>query len=571
MKKIKFLSKLIIQILFFISIFNVIYAKNYEKYYQEDKISNYFSGILLLNDNDYINSYKKLKQLDGLESIHLPYSRLYQYSLVNLERIDEAYKFSKNLEKEKIDSFESNLIIGVYFLKNKKYEKAKKYFKKLEKYNQSQYVQELLTRSLNIWISFIEQDQENALQLINSIPKKFENIKQIQLAFAHCFYGSKNTNQEFKNLISKSNIDLSRYNFFQADYLYKNNKINEANELLELTLKNFPQNLILRQLKEDFNNKIDRNFANQFDCKDLSHNIAELFYIISNVFSSRSFYSSSNFYLNLAKYLNPKFASFKTLYAENFYMIGNLNEAKNIYDEMQNKGEEYNWFSSKQIAKIYKKQKKKEFSLKFLDSAFKNIKSPNVYKVYDYAEFLRNSEKYEKSILHYTKALQLIDSKHSLYPKITYSRGVAYERIEKWSKSEEDLLNSLEAKPNQAYVMNYLAYTWIEKGKNIDKSLEMLKTANELKKDDAYIIDSLGWALFKLKRYKEAEKYLQLAVKKMPGDPTVNDHYGDVLWMNSKNMQARYYWKYVLNLKKTEQELKETIKLKMLSGPKSIL
>jgi len=99
MKKIKFLSKLIIQILFFISIFNVIYAKNYEKYYQEDKISNYFSGILLLNDNDYINSYKKLKQLDGLESIHLPYSRLYQYSLVNLERIDEAYKFSKNLER----------------------------------------------------------------------------------------------------------------------------------------------------------------------------------------------------------------------------------------------------------------------------------------------------------------------------------------------------------------------------------------------------------------------------------------------------------------------------------------
>tara|TARA_B100000780_G_C21111623_1_gene449254 strand:+ start:471 stop:2186 length:1716 start_codon:yes stop_codon:yes gene_type:complete len=571
MKKIKFLSKLIIQILFFISIFNVIYAKNYEKYYQEDKISNYFSGILLLNDNDYINSYKKLKQLDGLESIHLPYSRLYQYSLVNLERIDEAYKFSKNLEKEKIDSFESNLIIGVYYLKNKKYEKAKKYFKKMEKFNQSQYVQELLTRSLNIWISFIEQDQENALQLINSIPKKFENIKQIQLAFAHCFYESKNTNQEFKNLISKSNIDLSRYNFFQADYLYKNNKINEANELLELTLKNFPQNLILRQLKEDFNNKIDRNFANQFDCKDLSHNIAELFYIISNIFSSRSFYSSSNFYLNLANYLNPKFASFKSLYAENFYMIGNLNEAKNIYDEIQNKGEEYNWFSSKQIAKIYKKQKKKELSLKFLDSAFKNIKSPNVYKLYDYAEFLRNSEKYKKSILHYTKALQLIDSKHSLYPKITYSRGVAYERIEKWSKSEEDLLNSLEAKPNQAYVMNYLAYTWIEKGKNIDKSLEMLKTANELKKDDAYIIDSLGWALFKLKRYKEAEKYLQLAVKKMPGDPTVNDHYGDVLWMNSKNMQARYYWKYVLNLKKTEQKLKETIKLKMLSGPKSIL
>ena len=104
--------------------------------------------------------------------------------------------------------------------------------------------------------------------------------------------------------------------------------------------------------------------------------------------------------------------------------------------------------------------------------------------------------------------------------------------------------------------------------KNIDKSLVMLKKANELKKDDAYIIDSLGWALFKLKRYKEAEEYLQLAVRKMPGDPIVNDHFGDVLWMNSKNIQARYYWEYVLNLEDTEQKLKEIIKLKMISGVK---
>ena len=88
--------------------------------------------------------------------------------------------------------------------------------------------------------------------------------------------------------------------------------------------------------------------------------------------------------------------------------------------------------------------------------------------------------------------------------------------------------------PDQAHVINYLAYSWIEKGINVEKSLKMLKKANNLKQNDGYIVDSLGWALFKLKRYKESEKYLRLAIMLMPADPIVNDHYGDVLWMTNE-------------------------------------
>ena len=94
----------------------------------------------------------------------------------------------------------------------------------------------------------------------------------------------------------------------------------------------------------------------------------------------------------------------------------------------------------------------------------------------------------------------------------------------------------------------------------MEKSLKMLDKANKLRKNDGYITDSLGWALFKLKRYEEAKKYLQLAVTMMPSDPIVNDHFGDSLWMNNKLIQARYYWNYVLNLKKTDDKLKKIIK-----------
>ena len=94
----------------------------------------------------------------------------------------------------------------------------------------------------------------------------------------------------------------------------------------------------------------------------------------------------------------------------------------------------------------------------------------------------------------------------------------------------------------------------------------MLQRANKLKSNDPYIIDSLGWALFKLKRYNDAKKYLQSAVKLMPADPIVNDHYGDVLWMNGKKLQARYYWNNVLKLKDVEEDLKINIKNKLISG-----
>ncbi len=208
----------------------------------------------------------------------------------------------------------------------------------------------------------------------------------------------------------------------------------------------------------------------------------------------------------------------------------------------------------------------KEGSLKLLRNSYKELPIKGIYETFDYAEFLKNNEEYESAIKYYTEILSRIDKKHPLFPKVTDGRGVSYERSDKWDKAEKDLLASLEAKPDQAYVINYLAYSWIEQGVKIEKSLKMLEKANKLKTNDPFIIDSLGWALFKLKRYKESKNYLQLAVRLMPADPIVNDHYGDVLWKNGNIIQARYYWNYVLNLEKLENELKEKVEKKLIKG-----
>ena len=171
---------------------------------------------------------------------------------------------------------------------------------------------------------------------------------------------------------------------------------------------------------------------------------------------------------------------------------------------------------------------------------------------------------------YYSRVLQNISLAHELYPKVKDGRGIAYEQIGDWSKAEKDFLDSLKAKPNQAYVINYLAYSWIEKGINIEKSLKMLEKANRLRSNDGYITDSLGWALYKLKRYDRAAEFLKKAVQLMPADPIVNDHFADSLWMNGEKLQARYYWKYVLNLEEVEDDHKNKIMKKILNGPVSL-
>ncbi len=127
-------------------------------------------------------------------------------------------------------------------------------------------------------------------------------------------------------------------------------------------------------------------------------------------------------------------------------------------------------------------------------------------------------------------------------------------------------MKSLEILPDQPHVLNYLAYSWVEKRNNIEKALEMLEKATKLRKNDGYIIDSLGWANYVKKNYINAEKFLQRAVELMPVDPIINDHYADALWMLGKNIQARYFWKYVLSLDEAEQELKDNISKKLIYG-----
>ena len=141
--------------------------------------------------------------------------------------------------------------------------------------------------------------------------------------------------------------------------------------------------------------------------------------------------------------------------------------------------------------------------------------------------------------------------------------------LKRFKKSDQDLLRSLEINPDEPHVLNYLAYSWLERNHNINKAMTMLKKAYSQRKNDPYIIDSIGWAYYLIGDYVEAEKLLRKAVQIMPLDPIVNDHYGDILWKLGRKMQANYFWKNVLTFEDTEEKMKEDINYKLIKGPKN--
>ena len=224
----------------------------------------------------------------------------------------------------------------------------------------------------------------------------------------------------------------------------------------------------------------------------------------------------------------------------------------------------------KKKASIISNEQGTQVSFNFINSKFKKIKNPSLKILFDMANITKGLEEYETSIVYYNKVLSKISLNSESRAEILYRRGSCYERLGQFEKSDKDLLNSLEINPNDAYVLNYLAYSWLERNYKIDTSITMLEKAYKQKKNDPYILDSVGWAYYLVGDLIKAEQFLRKAIKIMPNDPIVNDHYGDILWEMNRKTQAKYFWQSVLNFENTEDDMKEKINIKLLKGPKKI-
>lgn len=178
---------------------------------------------------------------------------------------------------------------------------------------------------------------------------------------------------------------------------------------------------------------------------------------------------------------------------------------------------------------------------------------------------MRGHKRYGEAADYYTRAIALIERPEARHWTFYYSRGTCYERLKKLTDAENDLQKALQLSPDQPLTLNYLGYTWIDHNRNLRQGLAMIEKAVRLKPDDGYIVDSLGWAYYRLGNFKEALKHLERAVELRPDDPTLNDHLGDVYWRVGREREAKFQWDQALTLQPEPAEA-EKIRQKVENG-----
>jgi len=529
--------------------------------FNSHRLSNYFSGIVAYENNDNSQALKFFKSSKSLIKQHDSYLENYVYTLVLEGKVQQATsEIKKNLTEGNSNFFEAHLVLALDSIKKKNYKRSKEHLQKSYEFINNDKLSLIIVETLKQYLYVFEENK------ISKTKSKFGNLSFINEVFQRCYLKDKNIETYFKNLINSQNdADYSRYVFFYLNYLIENDGYEEAKNITT-NISYLNSSLLISQGKKWIKDQKLEEFKKIFSCSNTTDIISEFFFLVSNLYSSQNDYENSNFYLNISHYLNPKFKFNLSLLVENHYLNKNYTKTLKILESFNKKDDLYYWFKLKKEAQIISKLQNKDKSLDFINLNFKKIKNPSIKIFFDIANFNKNAKKYKEAIRYYDQIISKIDINSQLYADILYRRGGSYERLADYVSSDKDLLKSLEVNPDDAYVLNYLAYSWLERKYKIDLSLQMLEKAYAKRSNDPYIIDSIGWAYYLIDDYEKAENFLKRAVELMPEDPIVNDHYGDILWKLDRKIQARYFWENVLNLEETEDKMKKIIKDKLIKG-----
>ena len=526
-------------------------------------LSKYFSGIVAFGNKknsealDFFNSSKILI------NAHDPFLKRYVSSLVLENKVLQAIQIIKqNYENENIDFFDSYLLLIIDSLKKNELDIAYEYISIANNFAEQDRFNLAILESLKQYVYLFKEKK------FLDDKKNFGRLSYISETFQKCYLDDPNTGRYFSKLINDPESDFTRYIYFYISYLVENGNLNEAKVITD-EIEFLNSTLLLSQGKSWIDNGNLQKFKEVFSCKNHNDLIAEFLFLISNLYSAQDNYEMSNFYLNLSNFLNPRFVFNLSLVAENHYFNKDYEKAKKVLKKFKKDDDFYYWFRLKKEAQIISAQRNNQESLNFIKFNFDKIENPNEKILFDVANFYKKAKNYEEAISYYSKIIENLDDNSDIKSDILYRRGGTYERIKNYEKADKDLIDALQITPDDAYILNYLAYSWLERDYKINEAIKMLETAYELESDDPYIIDSIGWAYYLTDDYPRAEKFLKRAVELMPDDPIVNDHYGDILWKLNRKIQARYFWTNVLKMKDTEKELIEKINIKMIEGLKS--
>ncbi len=280
---------------------------------------------------------------------------------------------------------------------------------------------------------------------------------------------------------------------------------------------------------------------------DAREGLAEVYFGIGAVLSTEQAAAVSRFYLQLALYLRPDFN-------RAFYLLGEIETRDDRLEAglaaYRNVDASSSLYLDARIraAFILNALERSDEGIGLLTAMVEDQPDePRLLQAI--GNILRDQEQYSEAARYYDEAIQILgepaEPDHWLY---YYARGICYERMKEWAKAETDLQKALELNPDQASVMNYLGYSWVDQNMHLEEAMDLIREAVRREPNNGYYVDSLGWAYYKLGDYNEAVTHLERAVELRPEDPILNDHLGDAYWQVGRTREARFQWSHALSL-----------------------
>ncbi len=346
-------------------------------------------------------------------------------------------------------------------------------------------------------------------------------------------------------------------------FLLRHNRAEEAKALYERALKENPGNPVAERALRDISAKktVPSLIGSPAD------GVAEaLFGIAASLNDSRSA-DVAILYLNLTLYLRPDFDLARVLIASRYEAMGKFDLANGIYSRIQPTSP---YYAMTQVQAAINDGRQGQVKAGIAKMKALSANAPQEADVWTaLGDLLRSADQYTEAATAYDKAIAGTPEGDRRLIGLFYARGVSLERSNKWDAAEKDFRAALKLNPDRADVLNYLGYSWVDKGEHLDEAVAMLEKARALRPLDGFIADSVGWAYYRLGRYQDATRALEEAVQLAPGAPDVNDHLGDAYWRVGRKIDARFQWQHALQLNPDAKQ-KPLIERKLQFGLDSV-
>lgn len=386
---------------------------------------------------------------------------------------------------------------------------------------------------------------QNALEPLDS--EGTAALYHFHLALMNDIWNNEDETEKHYKLLMEKNKGLSlRAAQTYGNFLLRHEKYERFNELLaayRTVNRSFPlidETFFLAGGKE-----VGKNIP--VIVPSAKEGMAEALFDVAGSLHEKGNEDSAFFFTQIALSLDEKLALARELKGTLLETTGRLDDARAFYEAEKTTSETY-FSSQSKLARLLARQEKYDEAVAVLQNLIKK-KSESHLPYLDLGDTYMLAKRYPQAIEAYTQALDKISGTQRRGGwMIYYSRGTAYERNNQWDKAEDDFLHALLLNPDQPLTLNYLGYSWLERGKNVEQAKEMLERALLKASQSGSIADSLGWAYYLTKEYDKAVTILEIAVALDAGSGVINDHLGDAYWRSGRKREARFQWRKALDL-----------------------